>query len=106
MQQFGIKYYKCNIVAEIMYSIKLFLFKMFVLIGDVTLHIAKHTKHVLEIIYSVVCVCVCVRVCVCVCVGGGLFLFLFLFVCLFVCEFSYCQFYGPGNLLFLHVYLD
>jgi len=80
MQQFGIKYYKCNIVAEIMYSIKLFLFKMFVLIGDVTLHIAKHTKHVLEIIYSVVCVCACV------CVWGGVcFCFCFcLFVCLFV----------------------
>lgn len=57
VQQFGIKYYKCNIVTKIMYGIKPFLFKMSVLIGDVTLHIAEHAKHVLEFIYSV-CLCV------------------------------------------------
>jgi len=65
VQQFGIKYYKCNIVAEIMCSIKLFLFKMSVLIGDVILHIAKHAKHVLEMIYSV-CMCARARALVCV----------------------------------------
>jgi len=34
---------------------------MFVLIGDATLHIAKHAKRVINDIFSVcVCVCVCV----------------------------------------------
>jgi spore maturation protein SpmB len=79
VQEFGIQYYKCNTVAEIMYSIKLFLFKISVLIGDVTLCIAKHAKHVLEIIYSV-CVCFVNSVTV--------------------------IFMGHGNLLSFHVYLD